>query len=133
MSPRATGTFKIQGWDEKPYEELEDGRKLTHASVTQAFAGDVEGEGAVEWLMCYRPDQTADFVGLQRIVGWLEGRSGSFVLLQTEGTFDGKVAKGRRSVVPGSGPAELEGLRGTGEFSAPHGGEPSISLDYDFE
>jgi hypothetical protein len=133
MSPRATGTFKIQGWDEKPYEELEDGRKLTHASVTQAFAGDVEGEGAVEWLMCYRPDQTADFVGLQRIVGWLEGRSGSFVLLQTEGTFDGKVAKGRLSVVPGSGTAELEGLRGTGEFSAPHGGEPSISLDYDFE
>jgi Protein of unknown function (DUF3224) len=133
MSTRATGTFKIQGWDEKSYEELEDGRKLTHASVTQAFAGDVEGEGAVEWLMCYRPDQTADFVGLQRIVGQLERRSGSFVLLQTEGTFDGKVAKGRLSVVPGSGTGELEGLRGTGEFSAPHGGEPSISLDYDFE
>jgi Protein of unknown function (DUF3224) len=133
MSIRATGTFKIQGWDEKPYEELEDGRKLTHASVKQAFAGDFEGEGAVEWLMCYRPDQTADFVGLQRIVGQLEGRSGSFVLLQTDGTFDGKVAKGRLSVVPGSGTGELEGLRGTGGFSAPHGGEPSISLDYDFE
>ena len=133
MSTRATGTFKIQNWDEKPYEELEDGRKLTHASVKQAFAGDFEGEGAVEWLMCYRPDQTADFVGLQRIVGQLEGRSGSFVLVQTEGTFDGKVAKGRLSVVPGSGTGELEGLRGTGGFSAPHGGEPSISLDYDFE
>jgi hypothetical protein len=133
MSTRATGTFTIQNWDEKPYEELEDGRKLTHASVTQAFAGDVEGEGAVEWLMCYRPDQTADFVGLQRIVGQLEGRSGSFDLVQTEGTFDGKVAKGRLSVVPGSGTGDLEGLRGTGEFSAPHGGEPSISLDYDFD
>jgi hypothetical protein len=133
MSTRATGTFKIQGWDEKPYTEIEGGRKLTQASVKQAFAGDVEGEGTVEWLMCYRPDETADFVGLQRIVGKLGDRSGSFVLRQTEGTFDGKEAKGRLSVVPGSGTGELEGLRGTGEFSAPRGGEPSISLEYDFE
>jgi Protein of unknown function (DUF3224) len=133
MSTRATGTFKIQGWDEKPYAEIEGGRKLTQASVRQAFAGDVEGEGAVEWLMCYRPDETADFVGLQRIVGQIGNRSGSFVLLQTEGTFDGKEAKGQLSVVRGSGTGDLEGLRGTGEFSAPHGGEPSISLEYDFE
>jgi len=83
--------------------------------------------------MCYRPDQTAEFVGLQRIVGRIEGRFGSFVLLQTEGVFDGKVATGRLTVVPGSGTGELEGLRGGGEFSAPHGGEPSVSLEYDFE
>jgi hypothetical protein len=133
MSTRATGTFKIKGWDEKPYAELEGGRKLTQASVKQSFAGDIEGDGAVEWLMSYRPDQTADFVGLQRIVGQLGGRSGSFVLAQTDGTFDGTVAKGRLSVVPGSGTGELEGLRGRGEFSAPHGGEPSISLEYEFE
>jgi hypothetical protein len=133
MSTRATGTFKIEGWDEKPYDEIEGGRKLTQASVKQAFAGDVEGEGAVEWLMCYRPDKTADFVGLQRIVGRIGDRSGSFVLLQTEGTFDGKEAKGQLSVVPDSGTGDLSGLRGTGEFRAPHGGEPSISLEYDFE
>jgi hypothetical protein len=133
MSTRATGTFKIQGWDEKPYTEMDGGRKLTQASVKQAFAGDVEGEGTVEWLMCYRPDETADFVGLQRIVGKIGDRSGSVVLLQTEGTFDGKEAKGRLSVVPDSGTGGLEGLRGTGEFNAPHGGEPSISLEYDFE
>jgi len=133
VSARATGTFKIQGWDEKPYTEIEGGRKITQASVKQAFAGDVEGEGSVEWLMCYRSDETADFVGLQRIVGQIEGRSGSFVLLQTEGTFDGKEAKGKLSVARGSGTGELEGLRGTGEFSAPHGGEPSISLDYELD
>jgi Protein of unknown function (DUF3224) len=133
MTARATGTFKIQGWDEEPYAEIEGGRKLTKASVKQAFAGDLEGEGSVEWLMCYRPDETAAFVGLQRIVGQIDGRAGSFVLLQTEGTFDGKEATGRLSVVPGAGTGELEGLRGRGEFSAPHGGEPSISLEYDFE
>lgn len=133
MSAHASGTFKIQGWDEEPYAEIEGGRKLTKASVKQAFSGDLQGEGSVEWLMCYRPDETADFVGLQRIVGQIEGRSGSFVLLQTDGTFDGKEAKGQLSVVPGSGTGDLEGLRGRGEFSAPRGGEPSMSLEYDFE
>jgi Protein of unknown function (DUF3224) len=132
MSTRATATFKIEGWDEKPYAEIEGGRKLTQASVKQAFSGDIEGEGAVEWLMCYRPDETADFVGLQRIVGRIADREGSFVLAQTDGTFDGKEARGRLSVVPDSVTGDLEGLRGTGEFSAPLGGRPSLSLDYDF-
>lgn len=133
MSAQATGTFKIEGWEEQPFADVDGGRKLTQASVKQAFAGDVEGEGAVEFLMCYRPDDTADFVGLQRIAGRLGERSGSFVLIQTDGSFDGTVARGRLEVVPGSGTGELEGLRGSGEFSAPHGGEPSISLEYDFE
>jgi Protein of unknown function (DUF3224) len=133
MSTRASGSFKIEGWDEKPYTEIEGGRKLTQASVKQAFSGDIEGEGAVEWLMCYRPDQTADFVGLQRIAGRLGNRSGSFVLTQTAGTFDGKEARGELSVVPGSGTGELSGLSGTGEFRAPVGGQPSITLDYDLD
>jgi Protein of unknown function (DUF3224) len=34
---RATATFKIEEWDEKPYAEMEDGRKLTQASVRQAL------------------------------------------------------------------------------------------------
>jgi Protein of unknown function (DUF3224) len=133
MSTRATATFKIEGWDEKPFDQLDGERKLTQASVKQAFSGDIAGDGIVEWLMCYRPDQTTDFVGLQRISGRLGDRSGSFVLLQTAGIFDGKVARGRLSVVPDSGTGELQGLRGTGEFSAPQGGEPSMTLDYDFE
>jgi hypothetical protein len=133
MTTRANSTFKIEGWDENPYAEIETGGKLTRASVKQAFSGDLEGQGAVEWLMCYRPDQTADFVGLQRIVGRIGGRAGSFVLLQTDGSFDGKEAKGKLSVVPGSGTEELSGLRGDGEFTAPVAGQPSITLDYELD
>jgi Protein of unknown function (DUF3224) len=133
MAARATGKFEIKGWDEKPYGEIEGTRKLSQASVKQAFSGDIEGEGDVQWLMCYREDETADFVGLQRVVGQLGDRSGSFVLLQTDGTFDGSVARGRLSVVPGSGTGELEGLSGEGEFRAPHGSEASVTLDYELE
>lgn len=133
MALQATSTFKIEGWDEKTYGEIEGGGKLTRASVKQAFSGEIEGDGSVEWLMCYRPDQTADFVGLQRIVGQIGDRSGSVVLVQTAGTFDGKVARGDLSVVPGSATGDLQGLRGTGEFSAPYGSSASLTLDYDFE
>jgi hypothetical protein len=133
MATRATSTFRIEDWDEKPYIDGEAGRKLTQASVKQSFSGEIEGEGSVEWLLCYRPDATADFVGLLRIVGRIGDRAGSFVLAQTDGTFDGKVASGELSVVRGSGTGDLQGLRGTGAFSAPHGGESSMTLDYDFE
>jgi hypothetical protein len=133
MAERLTGIFKIEGWDESAFSEEEDGRKLTQASVKQSFSGDIEGEGSVEWLMCYRPDETAEFVGLQRIEGRLGDRSGSFVLLQSAGTFDGTEARGRLAVVPGSGTGDLRGLRGEGEFSAPRGGEASITLDYELE
>jgi hypothetical protein len=132
VSTQATGTFKIDSWDEQPYVEGEDGGKLTRASVTQTFHGDVEGQGEVEWLMCYRPDDTADFVGFQRVVGTVGGRRGSFVLEST-GAFDGKQASGPLTIVRGSGTGELRGIAGRGKLSAPLGGEPSVSFDYDFE
>jgi hypothetical protein len=131
MATRAECEFKIEGWDEQPYTEIDDGRKLTRASVRQAFSGDIEGEGEVEWLLCYRPDKTAEFVGLQRIVGRVGDRAGSFVLTQTDGVFDGTEARGELSVVPGSGTGDLAELRGTGRFRAPHGSPASFELDYE--
>src|SRR5919198_3157880 len=107
MSARAEGQFKVESWDEQEY-----GDRLSRASVEQAFTGDIEGQGSVEWLMCYREDRTADFVGLQQVKGQIGDRSGS-VVLQTVGTFDGTEARGEWSVVPGSGKGELRGLRGS--------------------
>jgi hypothetical protein len=128
----AHASFKIESWEEQRYGELEDGGGLARASVVQAFSGDIEGEGSVEWLFCYRPDKTADFVGLQRVAGHIGGRSGSIVL-RTAGTFDGVEARGDWSVVQGSGTGQLRGLRGRGGFSAPLGSQATVTLDYDFE
>lgn len=129
--PKATGSFEVASWDEETYEEVGDG-KLTRASVTQTFTGDVDGEGAVQWLMSYRKDGTAHFVGLQRIRGTIGGRTGT-VVLETIGDFDGKVASGTWSVVPGGGSADLQELRGTGSFEAPMGPKASFELDYELE
>ena len=80
--------------------------------------------------MCYRADETADFVGLQRIDGTVGGRRGSFVLT-SNGTFDGKVAAGEMRVVEGSGSGELAGISGAGSFSAPLGDQAAVELDYE--
>lgn len=132
MSTHAQAKFEVQSWEENAYAELEGDAKLTRASVGQAFTGDLDGEGAVEWLMCYRQDKTAEFVGLQRFVGSLGGRSGSFVM-RTEGSFDGSEAKGSLTVVAGSGTEELSAITGTGSFAAPLGSTASVELDYDVE
>ena len=115
---KAAGSFELASWDEETYEDLDDGGKLTRASVTQNFSGDIEGDGAVQWLMAYRPDGTAHFVGFQRVRGAIGERKGSFVL-ETIGDFDGKLATWSATVVPGTASGDLEGLTGTGDFGAP--------------
>ncbi|MEE8521307.1 MAG: DUF3224 domain-containing protein [Gemmatimonadota bacterium] len=132
MSIHATATFEVKAWEEKPYDEIDEGPKLTRASVTKSFSGDIEGEGTVEYLMIHRDDGSASFVGLERVVGRVGDRSGSFVLQHT-GTFEGGTAKTTWFVVPGSGTGDLRGLRGEGGFASAHAERYSITLDYDFE
>lgn len=129
----ATGTFEIRSWDEKPYAELEGAPKLTHAHVTAAYAGDIQGEGTFDSVMCYRSDQEATYSGFERVAGSLGGRAGSFVV-QSSGTYADATATTAWSVVPGSGTGELAGLRGEGGYAA-RGGESKVDyrLDYRFE
>ena len=130
MPTKANARFAITSWDEKPYSEGADLPRLTRASVAKTFTGDLEGEGHVEYLMMYRGDGSATFVGLERVVGRIGGRSGSFVLQRT-GIFEGGLAKESYSVVPGSGTGELRGLRGDGTSAVGHGSEHPFVLDYE--
>jgi hypothetical protein len=126
------GKFDIVSWDEETYVEIDEARKLTRATVTQRFSGDVIGDGAVQWLMFYRVDGTADLVGLQRIVGQLVKASGSFVM-ETTGSFNGTKVSADWIVLPGSGTDDLEGLKGTGRMQAPMGSTASYELDYELD
>jgi hypothetical protein len=121
------GGFKVTSWDENPYDERE-GRRLTRASVTQHFEGDIAGEGSAQWLMAYQPDGTARFVGLQLVDGEVAGRRGTFVL-ETIGEFDGAVARWEAGVVSGASTGELTELTGRGRFESPHGSEASYELE----
>lgn len=132
LKMHAKATFAINAWDEKPYNEMNGLPKLTRASVTKAYQGDIKGEGELEYLMMYRDDGSASFIGLERVVGSVDGRSGSFVL-QHSGTFKGGLATVTLLVVSGSGTGDLSGLRGKGEFAVGHQQPYSLTLDFDFE
>src|SRR6266487_2552476 len=110
MKNIANSRFTIKSWDEKPYGDGQDLPKLTRATVTKMFTGDITGEGHVEYLMMYRSDGSATFVGLERVVGHLAGKAGSFVLQRT-GVFENGMATESYFVIPGSGTGELHNLR----------------------
>src|SRR6476620_4015471 len=130
MKHTANARFAIKSWEEKPYNESTDLPKLTRASVSKTYTGDIAGEAHVEYLMMYRSDGSATFVGLERVVGQLAGKTGSFVLQRT-GLFEGGQAKETYSVVSGSGTGALQGLSGEGQSSVGHGLEHPFALDYE--
>jgi hypothetical protein len=130
MKQSANARFAIKSWDEKPYSEGQDLPRLTRASVTKTYTGDIEGEGQVEYLMLYRGDGSATFVGLERVVGRIGGQTGTFVLQRT-GVFESGQAKESYSVVLGSATGELSGLRGEGSSAVGHGTEHPFTLHYE--
>ena len=126
----ANARFAIKSWDETPYTE-ENGIKLTRAAVTKTYTGDIDGEGHVEYLMMYRSDKSAAFVGLERVAGTLAGKRGSFVLQRT-GVFEGGLAKESYTIIAGSGTGELQGISGNGHSSVGHGMEHPFELNFEF-
>jgi len=130
MKRSANARFAIKNWDEKPYSEGQNLPRLTRASVRKTFTGDIEGEGQVEYLMMYRSDGSATFVGLERIVGRIGGKTGTFVLQRT-GIFESGQAKETYSVIPGSATGDLQGLMGNGSSAVGHGMEHPFTLSYE--
>jgi Protein of unknown function (DUF3224) len=128
----ATAKIAVKTYEPQPYEDPDQGPQLVQINVVEQFSGDIEGDGAAQFLQVSLAEDAASFVGLERVTGGIGGRTGSFVL-QDQGTLEGTTVSGRWFVVPGSGTAELEGLRGEGGFTAQLGESADVTLDYWFE
>jgi hypothetical protein len=126
---RAEGSFSVKSWDESTYQELADNAKLTKATVAFALEGDLAAEATWDAVMCYRPDGTAVYTGMQQVNGHLAGREGSFVL-QADGEFADGEARSRWQIVPGSGTGGLTGIAGTGTSVATASPSGTFELDY---
>ena len=129
---RATAKIEVHTYQPETYEDSGGGTDLVEIRVTEAFHGDIEGEGVVRFLQAVRVNGSASFVGMERVTGSVGGRSGSF-LLQDAGTVEGNTVSGTWFVIPGSGTGELAGLRGEGGFQATLGEGADVTLDYWFE
>ncbi|HEX6133802.1 MAG TPA: DUF3224 domain-containing protein, partial [Longimicrobiales bacterium] len=91
---------------------------------------DIDGAAQVEYLMMYRADGSAAFVGLERVVGRIGEKTGTFVLQRT-GTFEGGQARESYAVIPGSATGDLKGLLGDGSSAVGHGMEHPFTLNYE--
>ena len=125
----ASGEFRITGGHEETYSERNPGR-LARVGGTQSFSGGIAGSGRIEWLMCFRADRTADFVGLQEIDGAIDGRRGALVLTSV-GSHDGVRSTGTWTIVPGTGTGNLSGIVGNGRWKAGPGPTGTFELVYE--
>ena len=110
MTQTATGTFEVtlapQEWPE--VEPL-----LGRRSIDKRFHGDLDAGSLGQMLSAGTSVAgSAGYVAMERVVGTLHGRRGSFVL-QHSATMDRGVPTLTIAVVPDSGTDELTGLRGT--------------------
>ncbi len=127
---KATTRFKITGWEEEDINDLSGSGKLTRAHVGKSYAGELEGEGMVEYLMVYRADGLANFVGYEKVECRLKGKKGSFVF-EHHGFFKDGIANDTWTVVEGSGSDDLVGIVGTVRFKEGHKEEYNIDFDYE--
>jgi hypothetical protein len=124
MSQQVKAQFEVTSWEEQPFDAGVGVAKLTEALVEKTYTGEIEGSSTTKWLMAYDPDQSAVFVGIERIKGKVGGRPGSLVL-QHVGKFEDGAATATLTVV--SGTNELKGASGSGDFRADPAG--SVTLD----
>lgn len=127
MPTEINTTLKIQNWEEKPFAEYENGRKLTRASITTKYEGGLEGKGLLEYVMAYDSAGNATFVGYERIEGKIGDKTGSFVFHHA-GAFKDGVAKSKWTIAEGMGTGDFKNLRGEYEFEGGHQPEFQLTL-----
>lgn len=128
MTHQVNAEFQVTAWEETPFDEGTGVAKLTEALVTKEYTGDIEATSTTKWLMAYAPDQTASFIGLERIRGTIAGKHGSLVL-QHVGSFANGSADASLTVI--SGTNELKSASGDGVFKADPAGSVTLRLDLD--
>jgi hypothetical protein len=87
--------------------------------MSRGRAGRVPNDGS--------SDGSAIFVGLERVVGRIGGKTVTFVLQRTA-VFESGEAKECYSVIPGFAPGDLRGLQGDGSSAVGHGMEHPFIL-----
>jgi hypothetical protein len=131
MSVTANGTFEVTMSPEPPYD-VNEGASIGRVALKKQFKGDLEATSSAEMIGARSEVKgSAGYVAIERVVGTLGGRSGSFVL-QHSGTMTRGKGQLDVSVVPDSGTAELKGISGkmTIEISD---GKHLYSFEYSLE
>ena len=130
MTEKIETTIKIDGWDEKPTREFDDGTKVAHAVVTLTEGNDGLVSGHMESVLYYAADGTSTYAGAIRLEADLAGRTGAFTAVG-EGGYDGTTASSTMRIVEGTG--DLAGISGTVSSSSTHEDYPNMPLVVEYD
>ena len=124
---RATGRINVSNYDAKPVDDA-GAFTIAEVSITEEFEGDLVGIGSARIVMVTEAGGgTAHFAGMERFLGKIGERTGSFIFENSGQLSDGTLESTWR-VIAGSGTDQLAGLHGEG------GCDPKgYSLEYWFE
>jgi hypothetical protein len=107
----AKGPFDVTPRQQAPYETA-DGITLARTTLAKTFHGELEATSTVEMLSAMTAVKgSAGYVAIERVVGTLHGKRGSFVL-QHVGVMTRGAPSLNVTVVPDSGSGELAGISG---------------------
>ena len=130
MTKRATGTFEVK-LTPLPAYDTSDGTPLGRRSLDKVFVGDLSATSKGEMLSAGTPIKgSAVYVAIERVIGVLGGRKGSFCLHHT-GIMNRGAPSLTINVVPDSGTGDLVGLTGSMAIIIADG-KHSYEFDYDF-
>lgn len=112
MATHARGTFEVKVTPQAQEENVGD-PTVNRLSLDKQFHGDLQASSKGQMLAVGSGSKgsSAGYVALERVIGTLQGRTGTFAL-QHSGTMTNGVPRLTITVVPGSGTGELAGLSG---------------------
>ena len=121
-------TFEIESWDEVPYLEFENSTKYSRAKLSKRYAGAMNGNGQLEYLMAYNEKGAAHFVGIEHFEGEVDGKIGTLSVAH-KGSFKKGVVTSTFEIIEGSQTGKLVSLNGQGSYTTGH----SMIVDFEFD
>ncbi len=111
-STHIDGTFEVDIAPQAADNEPAKSSGLARLSINKRYLGELEAIGQGEMLASGDGGSKGAYVALEKIVGTLQGRSGSFVLMHHAVLNQGAPENWKVTVVRDSGEGELAGLAG---------------------
>jgi len=111
LTKHASGTFDVKVTPQAPDEKVGD-PTVGRMALDKQFHGDLEATSKGQMLVTgTEVEGSAGYVAMERVIGTLHGRKGTFALQHT-GTMNRGAPQLSVTVVPDSGTGELVGLAG---------------------
>ncbi|WOH38330.1 DUF3224 domain-containing protein [Thalassotalea fonticola] len=132
MSKNLTGLFQITQWNEECHLVFDEGGKQCCAQIKQTYSGDIEGDSSLKYLMNYRTESTACFVGFEVINATIDGKKGRIVL-RHDGVFEQGVASSHFKIISENCSDDFKGIHGSGSFASAENGQANYQFELGFD